>query len=298
MYIEKNTLRETIDRGVSVIPFYVYHEIWNNYNLYLHWHNEFEIIYIEKGSIIYTVETVPIRLSEGQCIIINSGQLHSAHSLNNGPCLHHALLFDMNFLNSSSNDYCQVNYVTPLLNGEFRFPQIVDENSQWGIKLINEVKELIELYDKKIFGWEIGIKASLYKIIAGIAVENKFILRENNSASSLSYKINIIKNSLNYIQNNYKNKIYIKDLAKEANLNPQYFCRFFKTNTGKTPVDFINQYRVEQAAKLIIMNDKKISDICFEVGFDNFSYFIKKFKEYKNCTPGSFKDLSVSKSFT
>lgn len=291
MYTEKNTLRETIDRGDAVIPFYIYHHCWSQYNLYLHWHNEFEIIYMEKGFSVFTVDTLPIKVSEGQCIIINSGQLHSAHCMNNEFSQHHALLFDLNFLSGLISDYCHSKYIAPLLKGQFKLPLIVDEKSQWGSEVIREVKEAIKIYDSKDLGWEMGIKASLYKILSFIARENKFLIEESSTASSINYKINIIKKSLNYIQNNYTKKIYIEDLANEVNMNPQYFCRFFKKNIGKTPVDYINQYRIEQAVKIIKTEDKNISDICFEVGFDNFSYFIRKFKQYKNCTPNKYKQL-------
>lgn len=295
METEKNTLRETVDRGNSLIPFYSYNQNWNNFALYLHWHNEFEIIYVEKGSIIYTIDTVSTKVSKGQAIIINSGQLHSAHTINGEGSLHHALLFDLNFLNSAINDPCQNNYIEPLLNGNFRFPLVIDEDCIWGRKVIEEIKEILSIFSEKQFGWEIGIKASLYKILSVIARENKFVVNEISSASSLNYKIRIIKNTINYIQNKYTEKMYIEDLAKEANMNPQYFCRFFKANTGKTIVDFINQYRIEQATKLLKNGDKKISDICFEVGFDNFSYFIKKFKEYENVTPNQYKKQLLNK---
>lgn len=290
MYTEKNTLRETVDRGNSLIPCYVYHHHWNNYNLYLHWHNELEIIYIEKGSLIFTVDTTPINISDGQCIIINSGQLHSAHCIDNMTAHLHALLFHPNFLSSMTSDFCQNTFIEPLINGHYRLPVVIDEKSAWGSAVINEIREATRIYDKKEFGFELGIKASLFKIIFLIARENKLSIGET-IASSVNYKINTIKKTLDYIERNYTKKIYIEDLAKEVSMNPQYFCRFFKTNVGKTPVDFINQYRIEQATNLIKLKDKKISDICFEVGFENFSYFIKKFKLYKNCTPSKYKQI-------
>lgn len=289
MCIEKNTLREIVDRGSSNIPFYVYTELCSNYTLYLHWHNEIEMIYVEKGTVVYNVENIPLRVSGGQCIIINSGQLHSGQSINSEACLYHAVLVDLNFLKGPEEDYCQKKYISPLINGELKLPQIIDENTSWGRNTLREVKEVIELYGHKTPGWEMGIKASLYKMLAQLAMEDKLLENRISEESHLSYKIGIIKKSIDYIQNNYKNKIYISDLAGEVNMNSQYFCRFFKKNTGKTPVDFINQFRIEQAAKSIAEENKKISDICFESGFDNFSYFIKKFKEYKNCTPYKYK---------
>jgi AraC-like DNA-binding protein len=289
MFTEKNTLRETVDRGNAMIPLYIYHQIWTKYILYLHWHNEVEIIYVEKGELIFKVDTLPIKVHPGQCIIINSGQLHSAHCVNGELSIHHAILFDLNFLSSSSNDYCQNTYITPLLNEQYRFPLIIDENSKWGKSIIKEVKEALEIYNSKYIGWELSIKASLYKIISILIRENKLTMGKNLTNSSLDYKIQVIKKSLNYIHANFTEKIYIETLAKEVNMNPQYFCRFFKTNIGKTPVDYINQYRVNEAAKLLHTEKKKILDICFQVGFDNFSYFIKKFKQYKNCTPNQYR---------
>ena len=50
-----------------------------------------------------------------------------------------------------------------------------------------------------------------------------------------------------YIDKNYLNKIYIEDLAKEVNMNSQYFCRFFKSVIGKTPIDYLNNYRIEKS---------------------------------------------------
>ncbi|MDV3429170.1 MAG: helix-turn-helix domain-containing protein [Bacillota bacterium] len=51
----------------------------------------------------------------------------------------------------------------------------------------------------------------------------------------------------------------------------------------------MNYYRIEQASKILKTQDKKILDVSLQVGFENFSYFIKKFKEYKKCTPSRFK---------
>ena len=85
------------------------------------------------------------------------------------------------------------------------------------------------------------------------------------------------------------NKIYIEDLALEANMNVQYFCRFFKSVIGKTPVEYINSYRIEKATELLQTETLSISNIALSVGIDNFSYFVKQFKKYKNCTPSQYR---------
>ncbi|SHJ62195.1 AraC-type DNA-binding protein [Clostridium cavendishii DSM 21758] len=291
MNTEKNTLRETVSRENSPIPFYVYKQNWINCNLYLHWHNEVEFIYVEKGKIIFNINTVPIKVSEGEAIIINSGSLHSANCVKDVPSIHHAILFDLNILNSSYDDYYQTKYIKPLLDGELKFPLIIDKENPWGKSIISELKEIINIHDNKLIAWELDLKISIYKILSIFIKENNLAFKDGLDSSKLGNKIDIIKKILNYIHKNYMSKIYIEDLAKEVNMNPQYFCRFFKNNISKTPVEYINEYRINKAVKIIQTEDKRILDICFEVGFDNFSYFIKKFKEYKGVTPNKYKKL-------
>lgn len=72
-------------------------------------------------------------------------------------------------------------------------------------------------------------------------------------------------------------------------MNVQYFCRFFKSVVGKTPVEYINSYRIEKATELLQTETLSISNIALNVGIDNFSYFIKQFKKYKNSTPSQYR---------
>ena len=113
--------------------------------------------------------------------------------------------------------------------------------------------------------------------------------KKNIKSIKKDYKIDLIKKILNYIHENYNDKIYIEDLALEANMNVKYFCRFFKSVIGKTPVEYINSYRIEKATELLQTETLSISNIALSVGIDNFSYFVKQFKKYKNCTPSQYR---------
>jgi AraC-like DNA-binding protein len=94
---------------------------------------------------------------------------------------------------------------------------------------------------------------------------------------------------LNYIKENYHERICIDDLANVVNLTRYHFGRFFKSLTGQTPIDYINYFRINQAVRLLEDENRKIMDIALEVGFDNFSYFIERFKIYKKCTPSEYR---------
>jgi AraC-like DNA-binding protein len=97
-----------------------------------------------------------------------------------------------------------------------------------------------------------------------------------------------------YVQANFQNKIQIQDVAKKANLTSHAFCKYFKKSTKKTFMTFLAELRVCHAKKLLIENDKSISDICYASGFDNLSNFNRKFKEITNMTPKEFKSHYIN----
>jgi len=94
---------------------------------------------------------------------------------------------------------------------------------------------------------------------------------------------------MTHIQENYMRKMTIDELAELVKLSTSYFSKVFKSIFEKTTVEYINEYRIEKACLLLTQTDDKIIDIAFSVGFDNFSYFIRKFKALKGITPSTYR---------
>jgi len=91
-----------------------------------------------------------------------------------------------------------------------------------------------------------------------------------------------------YVEQNYQKNIDIRAVADLANLTIPSFCRYFKKISHTTYTDFVNEYRINQACRLLFEN-KPIADICFEVGFNNISHFNKTFKQLKGMSPREYK---------
>lgn len=292
--MEKYGLKEKRTHGTAMFPLHIYtqEDSLGKYNLSVHWHEEIELIYVEKGEILFHIDMNTIKVSAGQFIFINSEQLHGANAIDNIPSTHHAIVFDLNILGSSIYDYCQSKYIDPILQRSIEFPQLIDGTSIVGKKLILEMNDIIDAYKNNYIGWELSIKASLLKVISYLAQGDLFIKEDAAKLTSKDYKVQLVKKVLHYIYNHYQEKIYIEDLAKETNMNTQYFCRFFKSITGKTPIDYINHYRIEQAAKILQTENIKVMEVSLNVGFDNFSYFIKKFREIKKCSPSEYRKMN------
>lgn len=93
------------------------------------------------------------------------------------------------------------------------------------------------------------------------------------SPGSESQKITAIKTVLSYITEHYQEKLYVQDLASQINMNEQYFCRFFKRSIGKTPIDYINDYRLNKVIRLLETGDAPVTEVCLECGFNNMGNF-------------------------
>jgi AraC-like DNA-binding protein len=91
-----------------------------------------------------------------------------------------------------------------------------------------------------------------------------------------------------YIETHYQQRVDVNEVATLSHLTTAAFCRYFKKTTHLTFTDFLNQYRINQAKKLLL-HDKNVTEACYNSGFDNLSYFNKTFKKLTGVNPSHFK---------
>ena len=91
-----------------------------------------------------------------------------------------------------------------------------------------------------------------------------------------------------YIHAHYNEKPDVNVIAASVHLSTPAFCRYFRKQTRMTFTQFVNQYKISQA-KTLLLQDKSVSEVCYEVGFESLSYFNKLFKQLNNEHPSVFK---------
>lgn len=92
-----------------------------------------------------------------------------------------------------------------------------------------------------------------------------------------------------YIIEHYKSEIVLESVAKVANMSPTAFCRYFKKTTHKTLVTVVTEFRINHACLLLRTTEKAVTEICYESGFGNTSYFNKTFKTHTGDTPLDYR---------
>jgi AraC-like DNA-binding protein len=91
------------------------------------------------------------------------------------------------------------------------------------------------------------------------------------------------------IADNIGQPLSAADVAADLGMTESRFSRFFRRATGNTFTDFVNQVRVNRACQLLMESDRYISEICYEVGFNNVANFNRRFLDIKGMTPSEFR---------
>ncbi len=98
----------------------------------------------------------------------------------------------------------------------------------------------------------------------------------------------VIEQAIRYIRENLSSELSLALLAERANFSPIYFHNLFKTSTGQTTHEYIQQQRIKKAMHLLVTTSMTLAQICYECGFSSQSYFNFVFKRNTGCTPRAY----------
>lgn len=287
----RRSLKESRSHGDERLPFGTY---WFRYGsgehvIDCHWHDEAEIFYCIEGETLFQVDTDYFPISAGDAVFIDGGDLHAAHAHGKEGCTFFSFVFDTNLLLASVHyDAVQENLIIPFQERTATFPRIIKQKEEDQLNLLSHIASIMKKCKERLPGYEGAVKGHLFLMLSDIVSQNKACNRLTNNRNESS-KIERLKTVIEYIQLNYHNPIRLSELAVLVPMSEGQFCRFFKSMTRQTPMDYINSYRIRQAIELLRQPDRKISDIALEVGYDNISYFIRVFRKVMNCSPSEFR---------
>ena len=255
----------------------------NNNKLRWHYHPEVELVYINSGVGKRQVGTHLSNYTEGDLVLIGSYLPHTGFTkgFNDGQ-KEVVIQFNQDIFTNAFNgieELKSINYLLELSKKGIVFSGAIKDDvgiRMEGLKYETQLDGLLTfikiLYDLSIYKEKQILNAEGYAFISS-PMENK--------------RLKII---FNYIRDNFMDQIPLDDIAAIVYMTPQSFCRFFKKSTNKTFTNFLNEYRINHATKLLSETDQDIKSICFKSGFNNLSNFFRNFKRITNYTPNSYRD--------
>lgn len=274
--------QEKAKRGCFSFPL-EYHVVDENHSRYImpyHWHIEHEIIRVKNGKLTLNIEGKNHIVNEGECAIIANETLHGAVPHN---CKYECMVFNLKEFFRESTIFKRGLYDT--INKKLSIMPYFDKEKTDINNLTNYLFEIINK-DGGV-GSELIFKGILFEIF-GTIIESKLIKPLPDTINKNNETLFHLNKSIEFIEKNYQNKISLENLSKAAAMSSKYYCRVFKEVFGKTPIEYLNSYRIELSCIKLTTTNNKITDIAYSCGFNDLSYFIKTFKHFKKISPTKY----------
>lgn len=281
--------KEQAKHGTSELPVGLHHLTMTPEQdpfFYLHWHEEFEIFYIHQGAALFTIEHETHLVKKGECVFVNSRQLHSAKPYQGEMCDFSAIVFHPNLFDDVMNRMLFSKYIYPVLSASILFPVHIKDTMPEYKKMLRLITSIIKLPQEELSQNELLLKAKF------IELWHEFFSLAKNAEENLSattYQHERMAPITEYIRRHYAEEIDLKTLAGLISLSEGQFCRVFKEVIGMTPIAYVNRYRILKSCELLVNTNLRIAHISSDVGFNNVSYYNRSFLEHLECTPTQYR---------
>ncbi|MDP4089883.1 MAG: AraC family transcriptional regulator [Bacillota bacterium] len=281
--------KEQIQHGTLDFPIAYYHVTSSHprYNMSYHWHTEYEIMRVRKGELLLTLDGNELKVGKSDIVFIHGGVLHGGTPLD---CDYECIVFDMKSL-LKENNICS-RQIQDIFNHSMVIYSLLPDDLP---ELRAVCSYLFEAMGQKKTGYEFVTQGSLFHLL-GIILEHRLYSTPKVSTPKNRQRISQFKNVLSLIEEKYPEAVTLEDLSKASGMTPKYFCRFFREMTQRTPIDYLNYYRIESSCAQLVSTDASITEIALNCGFNDTSYFIKTFKKYRGVTPKQYLKLFSERS--
>ncbi|MGB5553406.1 MAG: AraC family transcriptional regulator [Flavobacteriaceae bacterium] len=255
----------------------------NDKNGAWHYHPEIELVYVKGGSGKRQIGSHVSYFSKGDLILIGSNLPHCGFTDKlTGNESETVIQMKGDFL---GNDFFNI--------PEMKKIQGLFEMAKGGIsfhgKTKNKIGEKMEILE---YQSDFQRLLSILNILNELAKSEEFkILNAEGFSMEAEVKDNDRINMVfNHVKSNFREEITLEEIADLSSMTIPSFCRYFKKITNKTFVQFVNEYRLVHASKLLAEKPMSITEVCFESGFNNFSHFNKQFKAFTGQNPSEYRN--------
>ena len=265
------------------------------------WHDYDELIYFQEGEFQLYLNLKEKLIKEECLYFIPRGCFHRIYATSD-KAVQHSLCFCLEDFSFSKGDFLEQGFFGPLRKGFRFFPEEISLNDMGFIEAVQSFSRMVQYFhkhgtnDKSIesskkyslrgLAQHMYIRAEMLHLFA--TMESMGLIRDKSPLEE-ERKTELLKNCILFMEEHYRERLYIHDLSSLCQLNEQYFTRFFGNHVGIPPLEYLNRYRVKMATELMVNTEDKIIDIAKNTGFHNQGNFIKTFKTIMGETPNQYR---------
>ena len=287
MYFE---LKENKPHGTKDDPFSTYHieNAGRSFQIPVHWHDEFEIIYVRSGFLTVSISGESYIGKTGEAFVVSPGNLHLMGS-QSGTVDYYTFLFPLKYISFRTDDMLDEKLLEPLNSGHLMIcPRVKDTAKEL-------CEQLIEIYEAKNdeseskITTQVRTKIILLQFI--LEMWKKGFVIENDTSG----RNTVEKEMVSYIQQNFIGKISLREFGEQFHLSEKYISRYFKEHFHITLSQYVTYLRLEHAKQLLQDTDIPVTDVAMQSGYQNVSYFIRSFQKAYAVSPLKYRKNNYSR---
>ena len=287
MYFE---LKENKPHGTKDDPFSTYHieNVGRSFQIPVHWHDEFEIIYVRSGFLTVSISGESYIGKTGDAFVVSPGNLHLMGS-DTGIVDYYTFLFPLKYISFRTDDMLDEKLLEPLNSGHLMIcPRVKDTAKELCEQLIEIYMAKKDESESKI-ATQVRTKIILLQFI--LEMWKKGFVIENDTSG----RNTVEKEMVSYIQQNFTGKISLREFGEQFHLSEKYISRYFKEHFHITLSQYVTYLRLEHAKQLLQDTDIPVTDVAMQSGYQNVSYFIRSFQKAYAVSPLKYRKNNYSR---
>lgn len=254
-----------------------------NAAIFWHWHEDFEIVIVDKGSFSVRICAEDFLVQEGDMLFLNSDTLHSIEAKHSGKV--RTLVFHPDLVSGGENSAIETKYIQPLIECQkFQALYLPKERNQSLLAICNQIDTYLKAQS---LGFEIAIRARLSQLCLFVYKHYEAYMDKSRSQNLDKERLKIM---LDYIKHNFQYGLSLNALSASAHISPRACMRLFNKNLALAPMQYVLAFRLQYSAHMLIKKpEMTVAQIAQACGFDSHSNFSMLFRRHFKLSPTVYR---------
>ncbi len=251
------------------------------------WHDDFELIRIDHGTMNYRINEKELLLKEGDCLFINTRQMHSGYSHNGEDCDFFCIVFSPALF--AQNTVIYESYLHPaILDSGVEFIYF-DKTHPFHMEI---QRALLEMESEKYTGapgYELAVIGKMHLLFSRLIRLPEF--HTDTKKDQPPQDLLGQREMVSFLYQNYTKRLTLDAIAASGHVSRSKCCNIFKFYLKQSPIEFLNHYRLKVSCQLLETTDLNITQIASSCGFNHSSYYTELFSRSYGCTPTEYRRI-------
>lgn len=251
----------------------------------MHWHSEFELIYILQGRGEFICGGEKTEAGEGEIFLVPPNMLHAAYPVREQKLHYNALVFSPVMLGAGSNDRCTGECIRPLINGELGLQLYIGQTAENYGELKTVTEQIFHCVQEDSPRMDLLLKSELLRFIWLLEEGGEIVFQSRRKGAEHE----TLRPALEYMAQKFREDITVEELAGLVHLSESHFMKCFRRTVGISAMEHLSRLRINAACEALCESSDRIADIAFACGYSNLSNFNRQFLKKAGCSPKEYR---------